>query len=42
MVGTHTSSVAPGYTVDSKTIVAPLFKFRPTVSEALSSGAKSG
>ena len=32
MTGTQISSVAPGYTVDSKTTVAPRFRFPPTAS----------
>jgi hypothetical protein len=42
ITGTQISSVAPGYTVDSKTIVAPRFRLRPTASLAESSGPKSG
>ena len=40
--GTQTSSVAPGYTVDSYTTIAPRFMWRPTVSELPIRGWKSG
>ncbi len=42
MIGMHTSSVAPGYTVDSKTTVAPRLRFLPTEVLAPTSGEKSG
>src|SRR5262245_3774129 len=38
----HTSSVAPGYTVDSKTTIAPRVRFWPTEVLAPTSGPKSG
>ena len=38
----QTSSVAPGYTVDSKMTIAPFFMCRPTVLLAPASGVKSG
>src|SRR5690242_12394597 len=42
MIGTHTSSVAPGYTVDSKIATPPRPMARPTVVLALLSGVRSG
>ena len=42
MIGTHTSSVTPGYTVDSKTTTVPLFMFCPISFEAPSTGPRSG
>ena len=38
----HTSSVAPGYTVDSYTTMAPFFMYLPTLSLDFTSGVKSG
>ena len=42
MTGMQTSSVAPGYTVDSKTTVVPFLRFLPTSVLALINGRKSG
>src|SRR5678816_3403552 len=42
MIGMQTSSVAPGYTVDSKTTVVPRVICRPTDSLADIRGPKSG
>jgi len=42
ITGTQTSSVAPGYTVDSNTTMSPLRRVLPTVRLAESSGPKSG
>ena len=36
------SSVAPGYTVDSYTTMAPRLRCLPTLSDDLTSGVKSG
>ena len=41
-IGTHISSVTPGYTVDSNTTIAPFVKFLPTILHALLTGFKSG
>ena len=38
----HTSSVHPGYTVDSYTTIVPFVKFLPTISDAPITGDKSG
>src|SRR5690606_42018731 len=40
--GMHSSSVAPGYTVDSYITILPFFNTLPTVSLALYKGDKSG
>ena len=40
--GIHSSSVAPGNTVDSYTTTSPFFNTLPTVSDALYRGVKSG
>src|SRR6185437_8048739 len=42
MIGTQTSSVAPGYTVDSKITTPPRPMTLPTVRLAASSGLRSG
>jgi len=42
MIGMQTSSVAPGYTVDSYTTTAPRLMCLPTDSDDLTSGVKSG
>ena len=41
-MGTHTSSVTPGYTVDSNTTIVPGVIFWPTVLDAPSTGLRSG
>ncbi len=40
--GTHRSSVAPGYTVDSYTTTSPGFSTRAIVSDADNTGERSG
>ena len=41
-IGIHTSSVTPGYTVDSNTTTEPLLRLRPTIVPARMTGDKSG
>ena len=42
MIGATTSSVTPGYTVDSNTTTQPGLRFLPTVRAAAFSGPRSG
>ncbi len=42
MIGPMISSVTPGYTVDSRTTMAPFFRFCPTIFDADSTGFRSG